>query len=277
MDRPIALSVHSPLLALSGPLTVRTVFARSLHLHTLRREVVTLTTERYNGPFTIRLSALPPLHPGREVRIQGQTLTGPLSLDLSSAPRWDPPPIPASRPPPGKLRAWVHEAQARQEAAARGGITLRGTSDWTGRALGSLTGLEEGLRQGTPELVRTGVLGLLGLGPGLTPAGDDVLIGLLIGLHRFQGEGAALALLRPALVPAPARTTALSATLLSWAGRGVATEALLTVLWNLGNEQAVENLLTIGHSSGSDMLTGAVLAARIVMGEKDGASLAHPA
>src|SRR5262249_13546495 len=59
---------------------------------------------------------------------------------------------------------------------------------------------------------------LLGRGPGLTPAGDDVLAGLLAGRAAYGPDDRALADDICAL--APSRTTALSAALLRHAARG---------------------------------------------------------
>ena len=68
---------------------------------------------------------------------------------------------------------------------------------------------------------------LLGSGPGLTPSGDDVLTGFLVGAAAFGLEAAAL---RGATTDlAPARTTALSAALLWHAARGECIDELAAV------------------------------------------------
>jgi hypothetical protein len=59
---------------------------------------------------------------------------------------------------------------------------------------------------------------LLGAGPGLTPAGDDVLAGLLVGLWSFGQPAESLRL--AVLAGLPAGTTDLSAALLRCAARG---------------------------------------------------------
>jgi len=125
---------------------------------------------------------------------------------------------------------------------------------------------------------------LVGLGPGLTPAGDDVLTGLLVALHRLcaglpphelvAGEPVAgeLATLRAALtavaVEAAGHTTSLSATLLGCAARGAAAGPVLEVADALagrgGVEPAARRLLAVGHSSGRDLATGLLLGAHTV-------------
>ena len=76
---------------------------------------------------------------------------------------------------------------------------------------------------------------LLGRGPGLTPAGDDVLAGWLLAVHHVDDLRAAPAAV---LAAAPTATTALSATLLqeAAAGRGVpAAVALADALGGRGD------------------------------------------
>jgi hypothetical protein len=72
-----------------------------------------------------------------------------------------------------------------------------------------------------PRAWRPGTL--VGLGPGLTPAGDDVLAAMLLTLCAAPGAASALAALSAETVPLLTRTTALSATLLrhATAGRGI--------------------------------------------------------
>jgi hypothetical protein len=102
------------------------------------------------------------------------------------------------------------------------------------------------------------VAGLLGRGPGLTPAGDDVLAGFLLGARAF-GLGAPS--VRAAVVAlAPARTTALSATLLWHALRGECVDEVAAVVAD-PTEPAVGRLLRIGHTSGAALATGLATAA----------------
>lgn len=76
---------------------------------------------------------------------------------------------------------------------------------------------------------RGAVRGLVGLGPGLTPAGDDVLCGLLLGL-RATGREDLRADLWAATAPLLPRTPALSATLLRQAALGYAVPPVLNLL-----------------------------------------------
>jgi hypothetical protein len=97
-----------------------------------------------------------------------------------------------------------------------------------------------------------GALALVGLGTGLTPQGDDVLVGWLAALAT-RGQAATLG-------PGKARTSLLSASFLDLAERGLFSLALVSWVqsWNNPAESArtLEALASVGHSSGLDAATG---------------------
>jgi hypothetical protein len=110
---------------------------------------------------------------------------------------------------------------------------------------------------------------LLGLGPGLTPAGDDVVAGLLVALHHHAEQRDLLAADVARL--ASARTTALSAALLrqAAAGRAVpAVTALADALAGHGPDtdvaRALRRLLAVGSTSGTALAHGLLRGARTV-------------
>ena len=98
-----------------------------------------------------------------------------------------------------------------------------------------------------------------GRGPGLTPAGDDVLAGLLLVASAAGSAGDARSRLA---VVASVRTTEVAAGFLHWAARGQCIEpahAVLAALAELGAEAdapACARLTTIGSSSGAALLAG---------------------
>ena len=110
------------------------------------------------------------------------------------------------------------------------------------------------------------VAGLVGLGGGLTPAGDDVLAGVLVALRALERGGhtesghLATGVARAAGCRA---TTTLSAALLQDAGRGWCVPELAAFLTDVDGRGepalAVSRLLAVGHSSGAAMAHGAVL------------------
>lgn len=103
---------------------------------------------------------------------------------------------------------------------------------------------------------------LVGLGPGLTPAGDDLLCGALAAVHGFGGDEPAAAL--AAAVRAHAhRTTPLSAALLRVAADGYTFRELLTLLAALAAGTDVTRPLAtlqgVGATSGTELARGALL------------------
>ncbi|HEX6509629.1 MAG TPA: DUF2877 domain-containing protein [Chloroflexota bacterium] len=148
---------------------------------------------------------------------------------------------------------------------------------WYRHALILLSELLNAIVREDDEAMARHAGGLIGLGPGLTPSGDDVLCGILTGLtvlgrrapaHESRCMRARDEIAAAVLPRASSATTALSRTLLRGASRGIAVEPLLIVLCTLGSGSPVEGLdalLTLGHSSGSDMLAGAILSSTAVI------------
>jgi hypothetical protein len=112
--------------------------------------------------------------------------------------------------------------------------------------------------------------GLLGLGPGLTPSGDDFIGGALIALRMLGQDEAARALAARALPLARDLTGKISRAHLACAAEGEGAAALHETLAALLEPDAarlpvcLEAIDAIGHCSGWDALAGAtcVLAAR---------------
>jgi len=108
---------------------------------------------------------------------------------------------------------------------------------------------------------------LAGLGPGLTPAGDDFLAGVMWGL-RFQPRDQDVDALCAAIVAdAAPRTTPLSAALLRAAGAGLASapwHALFDAL-DRGEDatEAIQAVLARGATSGADAWAGFQFAATV--------------
>lgn len=108
--------------------------------------------------------------------------------------------------------------------------------------------------------------GLLGMGPGLTPSGDDLICGVLIALSALgRGEvGGKLALAVDS--EAPRRTTSLSGAFLRAAGDGQGSEVLHETIAAMIRGDGgklpllVRRLGEVGHTSGWDALAGAWLA-----------------
>lgn len=108
---------------------------------------------------------------------------------------------------------------------------------------------------------------LIGLGPGLTPSGDDVLIGLISSLvclgHPVSAPTAAAV-----MASAHGRTTDLSLALLRHASLGECVGAVGTLLRALAGAgdlpAAQRRLLAVGHGSGTALCIGVLLGAASV-------------
>ena len=107
---------------------------------------------------------------------------------------------------------------------------------------------------------------LIGLGPGLTPSGDDYLGGVLIALHQLERKAQAHGLWRW-LEPRLPRTSAISGAHLKAAAMGEGHEALHVCLHALCSSNAdwtsaLTALDAVGHCSGWDGLAGALAVAK---------------
>jgi hypothetical protein len=137
----------------------------------------------------------------------------------------------------------------------------------TGRPQGdALDALEAALREHDLGIDVRGELTvdtLLGRGPGLTPSGDDLLAGYLVGSLAFGCPARDLA--AEISRCAGTRTTALSAQLLRHAAAGECVPQLARLVdacLGVGNvNQAIEAVLAIGHTSGAALATGLLAAA----------------
>jgi Protein of unknown function (DUF2877) len=124
-------------------------------------------------------------------------------------------------------------------------------------------GIDGALLAGLVTGPAAAVAGLLGRGPGLTPAGDDVLAGFLLGARAFGLDAPRVRAAIAAM--APARTTALSAALLWHAARGECVDEVAAVVAD-PSSRAVGRLLRIGHTSGAALATGLATAALAGLG-----------
>jgi hypothetical protein len=109
---------------------------------------------------------------------------------------------------------------------------------------------------------------LVGLGPGLTPSGDDFLGGLLFAAHHLRAAypsafEQAGDLLRDFLQEARLLTNRISHTILADLAHGhgpAPLHDLIDLLWQANPEpswrDSAQHLIHIGHTSGWDMLAG---------------------
>jgi len=120
--------------------------------------------------------------------------------------------------------------------------------------------LVRAVRSRDPALAAAVGARLIGRGGGLTPEGDDLVAGVAAVVASSPWPGAAREAWLGALLgdDLRARTSALSATLLELAVRGMGPEPLQALV--AGDAGALPRLLALGHSTGRAIARGAAVA-----------------
>lgn len=270
----ISRGVHA---VLSRPRTghVLANFTRSCYLDLEGQIIAVVASDLLNGPLNIVVDAAawhnrvdsgaPAVSASGVVRID------PVEIDLTGAVVWDAalPPWPAEqgntlRDHLPMLRRLL-EAEAPEGGLARAVTGREARTPLETRAVPAISDMGRGLRSRDALLASRCAAALAGLGPGLTPSGDDVLVGCLLAFAVLPADGADT--LRRAIVSAAGgRTTRISAAYLDAAARGEASEAWHQLLAALAVNDAgriasaTRGVMTFGETSGSDMLAGFVLA-----------------
>ena len=291
--------VAEALLGDAPELRIHSLFARALNLITPSGELLGLVGPRAgNGPAKIVLAELPSvgldrigLTPGDPARTADRRLRigDRLVVDLSRARSWEPAPTPLTLRPDDAMARLARAERVAGESAPAGGLAPLlpylaelGGDDAppgppnVGGAGGGVSALAwTALRVLLPAWRRDDVDGvhdaatrIVGLGPGLTPSGDDLMAGLLVGTARLRGA-LPTALGEAVLAAARDRTTDVALARLRHAARGRIEEVQERVMANLlggaGTEldAAVRRAARWGHTSGVDTLVGLFLALRV--------------
>lgn len=264
------------------------VTSRGVFVQTTSRWVVFVSSEASVSPLTVTvgedIDVMRAVEPGTYGTCEGGNLRfdAPgicVALDLRNP--WEPPPPDRPASPPAerldRLTSLAGEILTARSAsgipallvplmtnATTGEGDIHGSGPWT-----AAEHIQAGLQRGEVAGVVRGAEGFLGLGPGLTPSGDDLIIGLLLALHRWEmpGWGAARrsTLNRQVVEAAYARTSTISANLIECAAAGGADERLLHAIDHLwtgypSRAEALAGLHDWGASSGADALTGMAIA-----------------
>lgn len=262
------------------------VTSRGLFVRIGDSRVIFLSFETHRSPLTLNLTEeaaeLRSLEHGSPVRItSGQLIFPDASVAVAVHPGtvWhQPPPSYPARPVAEQLDNLRFFAT--QVALAKNGQGFSAllppllelptpTAPGDGSLLTTLLGLRQALRS-ADVLASAEMLGkMLGLGSGLTPSGDDVVMGLLLAFNRWQAvlwPGGDLERLNALVVEAAYRaTTTLSANLIECATQGESDERLVMTLDSIVTGQSAASecvplLLGWGNSSGADALVGMALA-----------------
>jgi hypothetical protein len=212
------------------------------------------------------------MRPGAEVAYSGGALrAGSAVVDCAGLVVWTPSVlVPSQVAPPQRIARRIAELDRIAGALGAGGVgeVVARSDDSAVRVAGALAQLRPSLIAGDCSGVPAVARSLTGLGPGLTPSGDDVLGGLLFALllvvelrvprlrwSRAGGE---------ALVRSLAGAThPISLTIMADLAVGSGPEPLHQLAWELfdrdsGGPRAatLERVLAIGSGSGRDLIAG---------------------
>ena len=185
-----------------------------------------------------------------------------MALSTEGAQTWTPAALPQPAVP--DVRELRRTASGRVPREGLGSLVVDQHNSLSGHAQPALDALERWLVGNALDDVAEM---LIGLGPGLTPSGDDYFGGMLIALRQFGRETQARGLWRW-LAPRLPRTSAISGAHLSAAAAGEGHEALHACLAALCTPRAqwasvLDALDRVGHCSGWDSLAGVVAVARL--------------
>jgi hypothetical protein len=229
-----------------------------------------------DGPISVRVHHLPQLLTsveGRdgasvEVTLQGISIGNVVRIDWGNAEQWQP-------PFPSLLRAMetTNPAASRLAALLSGTRISADNSNPLFKHISSaLTAFALTAQQCDSTGAAQALVALLGLGPGLTPTGDDIVAGLLACLvwrARLAELPASFVECLTDVIEAeaPERTNRVSACLLHYACRGI----LYAPAMDLGSallagkvdqvDAPARSLLKIGATTGSDLVVGLLFAA----------------
>lgn len=258
---------------------VLNVFDRACNMVNPHGDVLAVvTSERGLTPFAVVVAAgdaapFRVVTDSSQVRVQGHYLhLGSLTIDFSTACPWN-----AAPGWPSIRRVFADGACLAEIAARTFGHGLHGSllglfapagqagslpSALRTRAQPAALDLAAGMTAGSVDRCVAGVHGLAGLGGGLTPAGDDFILGVLLAAWAgLYGPGAER-LGAPIAEAATPRTTTLSAAYLRAAARGECSVYWHRVFEALLRSDAADlsaallSLLAVGHTSGADALAG---------------------
>ena len=279
-------SVAQATISSGGVAEVMGITSRGIFLKTKPKWVIFLSYEEFRGPMSINLKGethpLRALTPGELVQLTPGLITVPqldLIIHTQDADIWQPehPFLSTYQKStlPSRLAAFASHAYAHKAGQGLSGLlsTLLPTT------IAEKQTSEEKLPDIKPVILSIGkylkqsqllstleyIKSLLGRGTGLTPSGDDFLIGLLLTINRWNAVleiGNDLDLFNNQIIEAAyEKTTTLSANLIECAAQGLADERLVNALDYLmagfgESMQLLDNLLNWGNSSGVDALLG---------------------
>ena len=277
-------------IAESGDWRVSAVFRRSFHVTDADNRLVCIGSRGIgNGPLNIICSSWDDglelsgaLAPGSVCRNEPPVMRigDRVALRYAAVNHWSPASLPGVMAPSAVARGLRRMLQlARNDRKSAAGLwPVVSAVIARGSAAGSAAGRDDALAAmagpGVLSLFRwlcgreaspAGARGLIGLGPGLTPSGDDLCSGLFVALWATGREVAVRQLQRAVFPLAQEATSRISFQFLQCAAAGQSNEILHRLLAELmsggdGLETILDQLGNYGHSSGWDLAAGILLA-----------------
>jgi len=246
--RPVDIGVDAArILTRPGSGRVRAVFSRALYLDVPGGLIALCSTQVPRGPLHLRMTALPAVLTGCPVLVATGSLRIGDHAYPSTAPVWAP------RLPPASTLGRAHEA-ARDWLPCLSPTLDLGAAGDAGLAGDALAALRRG------DLLTFAGL-VAGRGSGLTPAGDDLLAGvLLVACALRDGSPTDSATLRRCAHGAP--TNDIARAVLACAARGRCIEPAHALLKGLADadrrtvQSAADELGRFGSSSGAALTYG---------------------
>jgi hypothetical protein len=130
--------------------------------------------------------------------------------------------------------------------------------------------LSDGIQANGQSIDKKVVSQLIGLGSGLTPSGDDILLGLLAGFSLNQGSGliqkSSLDQIKKEIQFHLKQTNIISQNYLRYATQGYFSSGIIDLLMGFSQSKnkaylkdCVLNILKTGHTSGYDIMVGLFL------------------
>ena len=270
--RSISRPIHSALRQEPFAARVLATFDHACDLVTPDGNVIAVVAPRVgDGPLNIVVDGkpgdFPVLQPGTAARLQEANLQiGDIQVILAGATVWEP------GPDWNVLRARRASIERNLHTLSSVGVRLAAPASWlAGHAPRVISPYARPMIQAAIEALRAGWRGdfaqlqggaarLAGLGSGLTPAGDDFLVGVM--LWAWLAHPTPHSFCRAIVEAAAPRTTTLSAAFLRAASRGecdAAWHQLLAVLGTVTDDElapAIQGVLAHGATSGADTLAG---------------------
>ena len=261
---------------------IHSAFSTSINLEVEGQDTLTaiFASDDRDQPGDIRVSSrdggfTEGLYPGQKVRYESGRIViegSKTCIDLRQARRADCQmpvlPCPSSQGSRAALRA-IRECLENEKAVRASGFQVN--KAFEARLSAGVNGLSGAAKRLDLRQAEKAARRLIGLGQGLTPSGDDILVGFLAGLIPSCAEDPArkrfLASFSRVAAALAVETNAISRTYLVHASQGCFSTALIRFVKAVCLDMtpaevtaAALKVLRTGHSSGMDMMTGLLAA-----------------